>query len=411
MLFVVGLFGGSLINWASYSLAWNPRPVSPWATGLVGIPPRRWFDRIPLFGWIFLRRESPVHGGGFWIRPFLVEMACGFALAWLYWWEVDQKALWPHAVRTLTDPELRFAITRADHVRFVVHSMLFGFMTTASLIDLDERTIPDSITVPGTLLGLLAMSLFPVALLPVVYGDVDGRFIPGFLSVSSPDPPPVWMEGYPRSVSVLLGLAAWWLWIFALLPRTWYARHGARRALTLMWARLGRERLTARLLVLGLIGSAVIVALWRTSGGGWFGLATGLVGMAAGALIIWAVRIVGSQSLRSEAMGFGDVTLMAMIGVYVGWQSCLVIFFLAPFFALGFGVLNYVIRRDKSVPYGPFLCLGAAALIVFWESIWAFMEGIFVLGRLIPLFFAACLALMAILLTFWRLVRDAIWGG
>ncbi len=46
--------------------------------------------------------------------------------------------------------------------------------------------------------------------------------------------------------------------------------------------------------------------------------------------VIWAVRVLGRWTLRMEAMGFGDVTLMAMIGTYMGWQASLVVFFLAP---------------------------------------------------------------------------------
>ena len=33
-------------------------------------------------------------------------------------------------------------------------------------------------------------------------------------------------------------------------------------------------------------------------------------------------------------MGFGDVTLMGMIGAFLGWQAAVLTFFLAPFFGL-----------------------------------------------------------------------------
>ena len=41
-------------------------------------------------------------------------------------------------------------------------------MAAASLIDIDEKTIPDEITVPGTLLGLALAAVMPMALLPHV---------------------------------------------------------------------------------------------------------------------------------------------------------------------------------------------------------------------------------------------------
>ena len=110
----------------------------------------------------------------------------------------------------------------------------------------------------------------------------------------------------------------------------------------------------------GLIGSA---GDRRASGAAapachWAGLLTALVGMAASGGLVWMVRIIGPASLGREAMGFGDVTLMAMIGAFLGWQPCLIVFFLAPCRAGGRAG-----RPDpppgREIPYGPFLCLAA----------------------------------------------------
>ena len=415
-LFVVGIVVGSLVNWACYSLAWNPRPISPWSRVPQGAQRRNWADCIPLFGWIFLRRETEIHGNWFWVRPLLVEAACGIGLAWLYWWEIDQFALLPAFARAAAkaDPNL----VAASHFRFCVHAVLFAVMAAASLIDLDERIIPDTLTVPGTLLGLL-VAIFPLsALLPVMTvaqngaanGPMNGPVVFGFLTAASPNPPPEWFDGAPHWQSLVLGLAAWWLWVFALLPRTWYDRHGTKRALILMWERMRRERITLWLLLLGAAGTGGILVQWLRGHFGWLGLLTGLIGLTVGAVLIWAVRIVGSRALRNEAMGFGDVVLMAMIGVYVGWQSCVVIFFFAVFYALGFAILHYLIRNDKAIPFGPFLCMGAATLIVFWEPVWARFEHAFAMGGFLAAVFAVCVVLMGLMLAGWRRIREAIWG-
>ena len=39
-------------------------------------------------------------------------------------------------------------------------------MAAASFIDIDEKTIPDLITIPGTLLGLILAAALPMAQLP-----------------------------------------------------------------------------------------------------------------------------------------------------------------------------------------------------------------------------------------------------
>ena len=155
---------------------------------------------------------------------------------------------------------------------------------------------------------------------------------------------------------------------------------------------------------MAIMGSLAIAVVWFRGGLGWQGLLTALVGMLASGGFVWLVRIIGSATLRREAMGFGDVTLMAMIGVYLGWQPCLVVFFLAPLAGLIVGLLRLLLCRDREIPYGPFLCLAAFLLIVRWQSIWDYTQGIFALGWFAPLLMLACLMLMALMLSTWRLL-------
>jgi len=408
-LFVWGLCLGSLANLGIYRLAWRRRAISPWSCTEADARPRRWLDRLPVIGWLGLRREAPLHGPGFWIRPMAVDWAFGVGCAALYWWEVAHHGLepslarLPRALAVLIPPA-----AEADlHARFAVHVVLFWLMLVASLIDVDEKTIPDAVTVPGTLLGLLAAAVYPWLLLPVI------SFIPGvfpkagFLYVTAPNDWPGWMSGFPHVWSLVLGLSCWWLWCVALMPRTWYARHGWRRALGLSIARLLRDRATRTALVLGLLGTAGIAGawLWGTAAA-WIGLLSALVGMAASGGLVWMVRIIGRATLGREAMGFGDVTLMAMLGAFLGWQTCLVIFFLAPLAGLILGLLTLVFRREREIPYGPFLCLAALVTIIEWRYVWEAIEpALAVLGGLVPLFVVFCLVLMAVLLGLWRLIR------
>jgi leader peptidase (prepilin peptidase) / N-methyltransferase len=98
---------------------------------------------------------------------------------------------------------------------------------------------------------------------------------------------------------------------------------------------------------------------------------------------------------------------MAMIGAYLGWQPCLVVFFLAPFAGLVVGVLRLILFRDKVIPYGPFLCLATLFLIVGWNTIWNRTQEFFAVSWLVPLVMLACLVLMALMLGTWRMILNA----
>jgi len=397
-LFAVGALLGSLANLAIYRLAWLRRAISPWSPPLPEAPPRRRTDRLPLVGWLGLRREAPLHGPGFWVRPMLLELLVGLGLAALYWWEIGQQGLWRHV--PLPPGQLPAGII---HGQFLCHAALLWLMLVASVIDIDELIIPDAITVPGTLLGLAIAALFPWTLLPAGLGGH------GFLHVAAPNPWPAWLRGLPNLAPLAIGLGCWWLWCLGLLHRTWYSRHGWRRAVQLMVARLVRAPSTPRVLLVGAAGTGAISGVWFWGGVPWMGLLTALVGMAAGGGLIWLVRIIGRAVLQREAMGFGDVTLMAMIGVFLGWQSCLVVFFLAPLAGLVIGLALLVLRRESVIPYGPFLCLAAAATIVEWSPIWQRISlPLGILGSLIPVVVAVMMVVMIPLLWIVRVVRSII---
>ncbi len=46
------------------------------------------------------------------------------------------------------------------------------------------------------------------------------------------------------------------------------------------------------------------------------------------------IRVVGTFVFRREAMGSGDIHIMAMIGAFLGWQVAVVTPFLAAFVGL-----------------------------------------------------------------------------
>ena len=429
LIAVAGACAGAVVNWAIYTFAWNRRAISPWSPPSPSrkAPPRRASDRIPVFGWLGLRREAKIHGRGHWVRPLVIESGLAVGLAALYMWEIKLQALHVVQLIPLAKPvgTGQAALDQfALHAMFLAHVVLILLMTAASFIDIDDWIIPDGVTVPGTLMGLMLAALFPLMLLPQVgpyaapplggtavqiagqplqFNNRDVVYtVPALLT--SPLDWPAGLAGAPNWASLALGLGCFWLWCFALAPRIWRGRRGAGFALRLIAARVLRELRRPLMLFIETLGTLGIVLVWWRGGLSWAALLTALVGLMAGGGIVWIVRLIGAVALRREAMGFGDVTLMMMIGAFLGWQAALFVFFLAPLAGLVVGVLRLLLFRDHELPYGPFLCLAALAVIVHWGAIWDWARPLFSIPGLIPAALAVCVPLMFLLLLVMRLL-------
>jgi len=112
----------------------------------------------------------------------------------------------------------------------------------------------------------------------------------------------------------------------------------------------------------------------------WHGLGWSTVGALVGAGLTAVVRKTAAFAWGRPAMGAGDITLMAMIGAFLGWQATVVAFFVAPLLALVFGPLARRISRESAVPYGPFLALGAILVMVSWRWVWMYEIDISTVG-------------------------------
>ena len=141
--------------------------------------------------------------------------------------------------------------------QFVGYALLIALMTVATFIDFDERTIPDFITIPGTIFGLVGALIIPdwrlielVAIPPALVG------IPIPLQANSPDP---WNATWNGGFGLFLGLLFWSLWCFGMADRRWITRRGLKKAVDYFFEVLRRSPSTRLLFGLWIAG----YLLWR----------------------------------------------------------------------------------------------------------------------------------------------------
>lgn len=107
--------------------------------------------------------------------------------------------------------------------------------------------------------------------------------------------------------------------------------------------------------------SATLASLWVRV------LAGVLTGYLVGGGIVWGARILGTLAFGKEAMGLGDVHLLAAVGACLGWiDPTLAFFVFAPFVGL-YGVLlmwAWAGSGSRALPYGPSLAVGTVLVLL-----------------------------------------------
>jgi len=199
-----------------------------------------WYENIPVLSYIFLGGRCKKCRNHITIRYPLIEIMTAVMFSGFY---------------------LAFGLTP----KTAIYSALFSSLIVATFIDLERQEIPDVITLPGIVVGLVTVLIYP-----------------------------------------------------------------------------------------DLIGKARFAALLDS-----------FLGIIVGGGSLYLIGFLGEMVFKKEAMGGGDIKLLAMIGAFLGWQSTLLAFFLAPFFGASAGIVARLKHGKEVIPYGPYLSL-AALVAVFW---------------------------------------------
>ena len=334
--FVYGSVIGSFLNVCIYRIPWEKSLIWPGSRCPRCLNAILALDNVPIVGWLRLRGRCRDCAATISPRYPLIEGLVAALFVLIYVFDV---ILGPRDVIGWPASVLFF---RAGY-----HQLLLSFLIAATFIDYDFFIIPDRVTVVGMAVGLLFGAILP-----------EIRTAPA-TSIST------WSGFAQSGAAGAVGFAVGWAIQAFVIDLALQKSSPFPPALGLLFGFVGWR--------LGLSGLSVRPG----------SLVIGFEGLLIGGAIVWSIRILGGIILRKEAMGFGDVTLMAMIGTFLGWQPLPIILFLAALLGLVHALSRLCVMivrwlrggrfrgMSKPIPFGPYLGMAAAILMIGWPRIWS----------------------------------------
>jgi leader peptidase (prepilin peptidase)/N-methyltransferase len=122
-------------------------------------------------------------------------------------------------------------------------------------------------------------------------------------------------------------------------------------------------------LTFGGLAAGLVFALFTTPG-----IRDAVIGAVLGAGILLLIRWGWLQATGKDAMGLGDVKMLAMIGAFLGWQQVFVVLLLSTLAGAVVGVGLTVAGRGSmgsKLPFGVFLAIAALVASLVGDALLA----------------------------------------
>jgi leader peptidase (prepilin peptidase)/N-methyltransferase len=371
-LLAMGASTGSFLNVVVYRL---PRDMSLLRPGSHCTRCQKriaWYDNIPVLAWFVLRGRCRYCGAAFSFRYPAVEFLTALLFVGLYWAYFKEQA---------RSAGLMPGFEQGGWLIYTGHICLICVLLASSLIDGEHWIIPLSLCYTAAGVGVVLSMIWPY----VVEGPVEHywRLIP-------------WAGPKTAALAVGAGIG---LFLSLLMIKTGIIKrsfndepiptpgekehkncdnNNLEQNINIRIEMVREILFLTAPVVFGICAYFMLIrwsgfAEWWVqvlSGHKWLtGLLGSVYGFMIGGAVVWATRIMGSVAFGKEAMGLGDVHLMAAVGAVLGWASPTIAFFLAPFFGLGWAVARLIIHRSREIPYGPFLSMATLTVMLFQDRI------------------------------------------
>ena len=335
----------------------------------------RWYDNIPLVSWFVLRGRCRYCKRAISPRYIIIEAGTAAILTGLY------------ACYYVLDLRDGVGAFRESWPMFIAHAALLSGLLVCSVIDMDMWIIPLEVMWVCSLIGIASAAFRPHPFMPAVSAEAvaagfaavvglavadilskTGLIQPSFLDISyAPKPAADGRAGAgadkakePVSVAST-------------------AQHGVNPRKEVL-----RELLFLSPAIVLAVAAGVILRYVPAAGAAWrnlldskahpalaphlVGCGSAVFGYLIGGLWVWGMRILGTLSFNKEAMGLGDVHILAGVGAVTGWVVPSLAFFVAPFFGLLWALYLYLARNQRELPYGPWLALASVVVLIFHDA-------------------------------------------
>ncbi|MGA1468384.1 MAG: prepilin peptidase [Phycisphaerales bacterium] len=373
-LFAFGASIGSFVNVVAHRMPRGASLVSPPSRCPVCGGLLSWKENLPVLGWLLLRGRCKRCGTPISPQYVLVEVVLGllfvatFLMLYLpapgsWWtagtgdWWVERQfgGSWPACLAVLSMLAILVPITLIDAKTFLIPLSLTLVMAAIAAVAWPLQTTLE----PGFRVSLDSPSVpLPIPSTATAFAAFGGVLGAGVLTL-------LLRRGWMKP-----SFADYESYVQAGETLGDYP-HARRECLREAWQ-------IGLIVVGGVVGwvignrvEGVLLPDWLVA------LAAVGVGYLVGGAMVWGTRILGTFAFGREAMGLGDVHLLAAIGAVLGWADAVAVFLIAPFFGIAAAAISGLLaagwlggglkeagRRGREIPYGPHLALAAAFVVL-----------------------------------------------
>lgn len=81
-------------------------------------------------------------------------------------------------------------------------------------------------------------------------------------------------------------------------------------------------------------------------------------------VIMFIIKKIGDMFFKKESLGGGDVKMMCLIAIMMGYKMSIIVIFLASFIALPVSIYNAYKKNEAMLPFGPYLAISSVILFL-----------------------------------------------